>query len=64
MENDIINGQSAAKPLLNEERSTTIETTLAKEKGVEYINNDGKGRNLRIVYIYALADIRGNICRL
>jgi len=56
MKNIINNGQSAAKPLLNEERSTTIETTLAKDKGVEYINNDGKGRNLRIVYIYALAE--------
>lgn len=60
---DTINGQSAAK-LLNSneqgERSTTIETTEHTDKGVEYINNDGKGRDL-IVYIYALADREGII---
>lgn len=55
MKNDIINGQSAAKLRIGE-RSTTIETTSAEDKGVEYINNDGNGRTLRIVYIYALAD--------
>lgn len=52
-----INGKSAAKPLnttVQEERSTTIETALAKEKGVEYTLKSGNGRNLRNVYIYAL----------
>lgn len=63
MKNNTINGQSAAKPLLNEERSTTIETTLAKDKGVEYISSDGKGRDLRIVYIYALAEPGTDIIR-
>lgn len=51
----MINGQSAAKLRMGE-GSTTIETTLAKDKGVEYISNDGKGRDLQDTYIYALID--------
>lgn len=49
------NGQSAAKPLLNEEGSTTIETIIEtnNNNGVEYINNDGKGWNYQNnSYIY------------
>lgn len=51
------NGQSAAKPLLNEEGSTTIEThNLKIMNEVEYTNkHSGKGKNL-IIFIYALID--------
>lgn len=66
MECSIKNGQSATKSLSSleyEKSSTTIETTLARDKGVEYINKDGKGRNLQKVYIYALIDPRNNNIR-
>lgn len=63
MKNSLNNGQSASKPLSSleyEEGSTTIETTLARDKGVEYTRSSGKGRNLQKVYIYALIDPRNN----
>lgn len=50
-----INGQSAAKLRIGE-GSTTIETVTKVNKGVEYTNIGGKGRNLNKVYIYGLED--------
>ena len=57
MKKIINNGQSAAKPLLNEERSETIETIINlthDNNGVEYIKKiDGNGGNFEnISYIY------------
>ena len=51
----MINGQSAAKLRMGE-GSTTIETTSAEDKGVEYTRMSGKGRNPQDTYIYALID--------
>lgn len=63
-----MNGQSAAKLLstnnVYEEGSTTIETTLLEDKGVEYtINDSGKGRDLNTTFIYALVESGTNNIR-
>jgi len=61
-----MNGQSAAKLLSElsyEEGSTTIETTSLEDKGVEYTDNSGKGRDLNTTFIYALAESNSNNIR-
>jgi len=61
-----MNGQSAAKPLSSkeyEEGSTTIKTTSYEDKGVEYTNNSGKGRDLDTTFIYALIESGTNNIR-